>query len=61
MITVRLLMKDYDHLAKCFVPIGDQINMSTEERIAMLKRHCRQFTKEEARAKMNAHLVNGKS
>ena len=55
MIAVRLLLKDYNHLAKCLIPIGAQINMSMEDRIAMLKRHCRQFTKEEARAKITAH------
>ena len=51
MITVRLLLKDYNHLTKCFVPLRAQIVLSMEDRIAMLKRHCRQFTEEEARAK----------
>lgn len=55
MITVRLLLKDYNHLAKCLIPIGAQINMSMDDRIVMLKRHCRQFTKEEARDKISAH------
>lgn len=54
MITVRLLLKDYNHLAKCLIPIGAQIDMPMEERIAMLKRQCRQFTKEEIRAKFTA-------
>ncbi|KAH8904991.1 fatty acid desaturase [Coniochaeta sp. PMI_546] len=51
MITVRLLMKDYEHLARCLVPIGDQISMSMDERVAMLKSHTRRFTEEEIRQK----------
>jgi hypothetical protein len=51
MITVRLLMKDYMHLAKCLVPIGDQMDMTLEERAAMLRRHTRRFTEEEIREK----------
>jgi hypothetical protein len=47
MITLRLLMKDYEHLARCLVPIGDQISMTMDERVAMLKRHTRRFTEEE--------------
>jgi hypothetical protein len=51
MITVRLLMKDYEHLAKCLVPIGDQIAMSMDERVAMLKNHTRRFSEEEIKQK----------
>jgi len=52
MITVRLLMKDYERLARCLVPIGaDQISMTMDERVAMLKRHTRRFTEEEIRQK----------
>lgn len=51
MITVRLLMKDYEHLARCLVPIGDQISMSMEERAAMLRRHARRFSEAEIRQK----------
>lgn len=51
MITVRLMRKDYDHLARCLVPIGAQIGMSHEERVAMLKTKTRRFTEEEIRAK----------
>lgn len=50
MLTVYLLAKNYDHVAKCLVPIGAQIDMSMEERILMLKRHTRQFTKEQIKA-----------
>lgn len=47
MITVRLLMKDYDRLARCLVPIGDQISLTMDERAAMLRRHARRFSEEE--------------
>lgn len=52
MMTFSLLRKDYAHLAKCMVPIGErQIRMTMDERIAMLKRHTTPFTEEEIRAK----------
>jgi hypothetical protein len=54
MITVRLLRKDYTHLARCLVPIGAQIDMTLEERAEMLKRHTRKFTEEEIRVKFAA-------
>ncbi|KAF3483516.1 uncharacterized protein GIQ15_02840 [Arthroderma uncinatum] len=48
MMTVKLLQKDYMHLAKCLVPIGEeQINMSMEQRAGMLKRKTRKFSEEE--------------
>jgi hypothetical protein len=51
MITVRLMLKDYQTLAKCMVPIGSQISLSLDERIALLKRYTRRFTEEEIRKK----------
>ncbi|KAI1343235.1 fatty acid desaturase [Xylariaceae sp. FL0016] len=51
MITVKLMQHDYDHLAKCLVPIGNQIDMTMEERATMLKRHTRRFTEEEIKEK----------
>ncbi len=53
MVTVKLLQKDYRHLAKCLVPIGDQINMTLEERVTLLKRHTRKFTEDEIKAKFS--------
>lgn len=50
-MTFKLLTKDYLHLAKCLVPIGDQIGMSLEELAAMLRTKTRQFTKEEIQKK----------
>jgi hypothetical protein len=47
MITYRLIRKDYTHLAKCLVPMGDQISMSIEERAAMLQTKTRKFTEAE--------------
>ncbi|GAB1314614.1 hypothetical protein MFIFM68171_04824 [Madurella fahalii] len=53
MITIRLLRKDYKTLAKCMVPIGNQISMTLDERAAFLKRHTRRFTEEEIRKKFS--------
>jgi hypothetical protein len=51
MITVKLMQKDYLHLAKCLVPIGDQMDMTLEEKATMLRRHTRRFSEEEIQAK----------
>lgn len=61
MITVRLLMKDYAHLAKCLVPMGDQIDMTLDERAEMLRRHTRRFTEEEIREKFKRPEPKAKS
>ncbi|KAI3327317.1 fatty acid desaturase [Xylariaceae sp. AK1471] len=53
MITVRLMMRDYETLARCLVPIGDQIDMTMEQRITMLKRHTRKFSEEEIKEKFS--------
>lgn len=47
MITIRLVMKDYAHLARCLVPMGEQISMTMEERAEMLRTKTRRFTDEE--------------
>lgn len=47
MVTYRLLRKDYMHLARCLVPIGNQIGMSVEEIAAMLETKTRRFSEEE--------------
>ena len=44
-------MKDYEHLAKCMVPIGSQMDLSLDERVKLLKRHTRKFTDEEIQKK----------
>lgn len=54
MITVRLMLKDYKTLAKCMVPIGNQISMTLDERVSLLKCHTRQFSEEELRKKFKS-------
>lgn len=44
MVTVRLMMKDYGTLADCLVPIGDQVHLTREARIELLKKLTRRFT-----------------
>ncbi|KAK1756441.1 hypothetical protein QBC47DRAFT_186258 [Echria macrotheca] len=52
MITVRLLLKDYDALARRLVPLGPvQTRMSLTQRAEMLRRHTRAFGEEEIRVK----------
>jgi hypothetical protein len=51
MITVRLMMKDYDYLAKCLVPMGEQIDMTMKERAELLRSKTRRFTEEEIKLK----------
>lgn len=50
-ITIKLMQKDYIHLAKCLVPMGSQVNMTLEEKAQMLRNRTRVFkqpnTKEE--------------
>ena len=49
MITVRLLRKDYAYLAKCLVPMGDQIQLTMKEREVMLRTKTKKFTEEKIR------------
>ncbi|KAL4882700.1 hypothetical protein BJY04DRAFT_38684 [Aspergillus karnatakaensis] len=51
MITIRLLRKDYDYLARCLVPMGDQVGMSLEERAEMLRTKTRAFREEDVKEK----------
>ena len=54
-ITIKLMQKDYAHLAKCMVPIGaEQIAMSLEERAEHLRKRTRRFTEEEIKAKFKS-------
>lgn len=45
------MRKEYDHLAKCLVPIGDQIGMSQQELADMLRTKTRRFTEDDIRKK----------
>ncbi|KAI5464067.1 hypothetical protein BGZ63DRAFT_350361 [Mariannaea sp. PMI_226] len=51
MVTFRLMIKDYETLAKCLVPMGDQIQLTMEGRIELLKKLTRKFTEEQIREK----------
>ena len=51
MMTVSVLRKDYDHLARCLVPIGDQFNMSHQEIVEMLRSKTKRFTEEDIQKK----------
>ncbi|KAL4909940.1 hypothetical protein BDW74DRAFT_144079 [Aspergillus multicolor] len=51
MITIRLIRKDYAYLAKCLVPMGEQIGMTMEERAEMLRRKTRRFSEKDVKAK----------
>ncbi|OXV11420.1 hypothetical protein Egran_00818 [Elaphomyces granulatus] len=50
MITVRLMWKDYQYLARCLVPIGDQIQMTMKEKEAMLRSKTQRFTEDDIKA-----------
>lgn len=48
-ITVNLLRKDYIHLAKCLIPMGEHANMTLEQRAEMLRSRTRPFSRKEAK------------
>lgn len=37
------MRKDYLHLAKCLIPMGEQVHMTMDERMEMLRRRTRRF------------------
>ena len=51
MLAYRLFRKDYDYLATCLVPMGNQIQMSHGERVEMLKRKTTKLTDDDIRRK----------
>ncbi|RDL32370.1 Uncharacterized protein BP5553_08826 [Venustampulla echinocandica] len=51
MMFVKLMQKDYEHLARCLVPIGDQIGMSNQELADILKIKTRKFTRDDIQRK----------
>jgi hypothetical protein len=52
MITYRLVVKDYETLAKCMVPLGAaQTDLTMEGRIKFLKSLTRKFSEEEIQKK----------
>ncbi|KAI0591788.1 hypothetical protein Alg130_00929 [Pyrenophora tritici-repentis] len=46
-LTVNLLRKNYEHIANCLVPMGDQMKLTLDEKVEMLKRKTRKFTEQE--------------
>ncbi|KAI9809723.1 MAG: hypothetical protein M1825_000156 [Sarcosagium campestre] len=68
MITVKLMQKDYHHLAKCMVPIGDQVHLSHQEKMDLLRAKTRRFTEDDINKKfakkngrLSTQLSNGKA
>ncbi|KAI9788814.1 MAG: hypothetical protein M1833_002805 [Piccolia ochrophora] len=51
MITIKLMQKDYDHLARCLVPMGDQIRLSHHEKMDLLRSKTRKFSEEDIERK----------
>ena len=50
-ITYRLVTKNYEHLAGCLVPIGEQKGMSRAELVEMLRSKTKVFSEEDIRRK----------
>jgi hypothetical protein len=48
-ITVNLMRKNYVHLAKCLIPIGNQVDMTLEERVDMLRSRTRRFPRSQTK------------
>ncbi|PGH34579.1 hypothetical protein GX50_02562 [[Emmonsia] crescens] len=55
MLTVKLMQKDYAYLAKCLVPIGEQVHMSLDEIATMLRTKTRRFTEAEIKEKFKVN------
>lgn len=51
MMTIKLLQKDYMHLAGCLIPLGEQTSMSLQELADMLRTKTKRFTEEEIEKK----------
>lgn len=51
LLTLKLLQKDYHYIARRLVPLGTQIDLSLEDRVALLQRKTRRFTEVEIQEK----------
>ncbi|KAF1914037.1 fatty acid desaturas-like protein [Ampelomyces quisqualis] len=60
MLTINLLRKNYDHIARCLVPMGDQMKLTHKERVAMLRRKTRKFSEEEIAEKWGKQFAKMK-
>jgi hypothetical protein len=47
------MWKNCDYLAKCLVPIGEQIGMSNGEKVEMLERKTKRFAKDDIQEGMS--------
>ncbi|KAK4992413.1 hypothetical protein LTR50_001172 [Elasticomyces elasticus] len=57
MMTVKLIQKDYMHLAGCLVPIGEQVHMSKKEIAEMLRTKTKRFSEEDIAKKFGKPVV----
>jgi hypothetical protein len=60
MMTITLLKKDYVKLARCLVPIGEQVGMNEEELVKMLRSKTKRFSEPELKAKFYGKEKQGK-
>lgn len=51
MITIQLMRKDYKYLAKCLVPMGDQVGMTLDEKAEMLRTKTKRFSDMDVKSK----------
>ena len=61
MITISCITKNFDRLAEALVPMGDQIGMSHEEKVEMLRSKTKKFTEEDIREKFLKGARHGKA
>lgn len=61
MITISCITKNFDRLAHALVPMGEQIGMSHEEKVEMLRSKTRRFTGEEIKEKFLKGARHGKA
>ncbi|KAH9868801.1 hypothetical protein J1614_007875 [Plenodomus biglobosus] len=59
-LTINLLRKNYEHVARCLVPMGDQMKLTMEERVEMLKRKTRKFSEVEIAEKWGKRFAKVK-
>lgn len=54
MMFIKLMQKDYEHLAGCLVPTGENIGKSKQELADMLRTKTRKFTEEDIQKKFRS-------
>ena len=43
-LTFLLFKKNYSHIAECLLPMGEQVGMTNDEVVSMLRRKTRRFS-----------------